>query len=37
LIDVTPAALVTGIVTERGIAAPPLPDSLARLMGRNDR
>jgi len=35
--DVTPAALVTGIVTERGIAAPPLPDSLARLMGRNDR
>jgi methylthioribose-1-phosphate isomerase len=30
--DVTPAALVTGIITERGIAAPPLADSLDRLL-----
>ena len=31
--DVTPAALVSGIVTERGIARPPLAESLARLLG----
>ncbi|HEX7037666.1 MAG TPA: S-methyl-5-thioribose-1-phosphate isomerase [Pseudomonadales bacterium] len=31
--DVTPAELVTGIVTERGIARPPLADSLERLLG----
>ncbi len=31
--DVTPAELVTGIVTEHGIARPPLADSLARLLG----
>ena len=29
--DVTPAALVTGIVTERGIARPPLAESLPGL------
>ena len=29
--DVTPAALVTGIVTERGIAQPPLAESLLAL------
>ncbi len=30
--DVTPAALVTGIITERGIARPPLSESLADLL-----
>jgi len=30
--DVTPAALLTGIVTERGVAYPPLGESLARLL-----
>ncbi len=30
--DVTPAELVTGIVTERGIALPPFGKSLARLV-----
>ncbi len=30
--DVTPAALVTAIVTERGIARPPYADSLAALL-----
>jgi len=29
--DVTPAALVTGIITERGIARPPFPESLKAL------
>lgn len=29
--DVTPARLITGIITERGIASPPYPESLARL------
>ena len=29
--DATPAALVTAIITERGIARPPLADSLGRL------
>ncbi len=29
--DVTPAALVTAIITERGVARPPLGHSLARL------
>ena len=31
--DVTPAAYVTAIVTERGIARPPYPESLRRLSG----
>ncbi len=30
--DVTPAALVTGIITEHGVAHPPLADSLAVLL-----
>jgi methylthioribose-1-phosphate isomerase len=30
--DVTPAELVTGIVTERGIASPPYRESLAALL-----
>jgi methylthioribose-1-phosphate isomerase len=30
--DVTPARLVTGIITERGVAAPPYETSLARLV-----
>ncbi len=30
--DVTPADLIAGIVTERGIARPPFPASLARLL-----
>jgi len=29
--DVTPARLITGIITERGVASPPYRDSLARL------
>ncbi len=32
--DVTPAALVTAIVTEAGVARPPFAESLARLAGR---
>lgn len=31
--DVTPANLVTAIVTERGVASPPSAESLARLAG----
>jgi methylthioribose-1-phosphate isomerase len=31
--DVTPAGLVTGIITERGIARAPLADSLMALLG----
>jgi methylthioribose-1-phosphate isomerase len=31
--DVTPAAYIEGIVTERGIAAPPYEESLPRLAG----
>jgi methylthioribose-1-phosphate isomerase len=31
--DVTPAALVTALVTERGIAAPPTAATVAGLMG----
>jgi methylthioribose-1-phosphate isomerase len=34
--DVTPAALVTAIVCERGVARPPLAESLARLVRRPD-
>jgi methylthioribose-1-phosphate isomerase len=30
--DVTPAALVTALVTERGVAAPPTPAGVARLV-----
>jgi methylthioribose-1-phosphate isomerase len=33
--DVTPARYVTAIVTERGIARPPYPESLAQLIGSN--
>ena len=29
--DVTPARLITGIITERGVASAPYRDSLARL------
>jgi methylthioribose-1-phosphate isomerase len=32
--DVTPAALVTGLITERGVAAPLDADRLQRLLGR---
>lgn len=32
--DVTPAALVTGLITERGVAAPLDADRLRRLLGR---
>jgi methylthioribose-1-phosphate isomerase len=32
--DVTPAELVTGIISEHGIARPPLADRLADVMGR---
>jgi methylthioribose-1-phosphate isomerase len=35
--DVTPAALVTAIITEHGIARPPLEATLAGLMGRGGR
>ncbi|HXD65570.1 MAG TPA: S-methyl-5-thioribose-1-phosphate isomerase [Solirubrobacteraceae bacterium] len=31
--DVTPAALVTALVTERGVAAPPTPESVSALIG----
>ena len=31
--DVTPAAYITAIVTERGIARPPYSESLAQLVG----
>jgi methylthioribose-1-phosphate isomerase len=31
--DVTPAGLVTALVTERGVAAPPAPASVSRLLG----
>jgi methylthioribose-1-phosphate isomerase len=32
--DVTPHALIAGIITERGIARPPYIESLAALVGR---
>ncbi len=32
--DVTPAELITGIVTEAGVAGPPYGESLRRLVGR---
>jgi methylthioribose-1-phosphate isomerase len=32
--DVTPHGLITGIITERGIARPPYSESLAALVGR---
>jgi methylthioribose-1-phosphate isomerase len=35
--DVTPAALVTALVTERGVASPPTPASLRRLAGGRRR
>ena len=31
--DVTPASLVTGIITERGIVSAPLAEGLARVLG----
>lgn len=31
--DVTPAALITAVITERGLAKPPLAESLKRLHG----
>lgn len=33
--DVTPAELVTGVITERGIARPPLADTLPRLLAKD--
>ena len=35
--DVTPAELVTAIVTERGVARPPLARTLARLVSAPER
>ncbi|MBN1283227.1 MAG: S-methyl-5-thioribose-1-phosphate isomerase [Proteobacteria bacterium] len=32
--DVTPAELVTAIITDRGVARPPYPESIASLIGR---
>ena len=32
--DVTPHALIAGIITERGIARAPYTDSLAAIVGR---
>jgi methylthioribose-1-phosphate isomerase len=32
--DVTPAELVTAIITERGVARPPYRESLAGMCGR---
>ncbi|HKD99734.1 MAG TPA: S-methyl-5-thioribose-1-phosphate isomerase [Planctomycetota bacterium] len=32
--DVTPASLVTGIITEAGIASPPGTDTIAKLLGK---
>ena len=34
--DVTPARLVTAIITERGVARPPYSEALARLVHRED-
>ncbi len=34
--DVTPARLITGIITERGVASAPYRDSLARLFAHSD-
>jgi methylthioribose-1-phosphate isomerase len=31
--DVTPAALITALVTDRGVAAPPTPESVSGLLG----
>jgi methylthioribose-1-phosphate isomerase len=31
--DITPATLVTALVTERGVAAPPTPESVSALIG----
>ena len=33
--DVTPAELVTGVITERGIARPPLAETLPRLLAED--
>jgi methylthioribose-1-phosphate isomerase len=33
--DVTPSRLITGIITERGVASPPYRDSLARLFSES--
>ncbi|MBY0227869.1 MAG: hypothetical protein K2W96_01180 [Gemmataceae bacterium] len=31
--DVTPAALIAGLVTERGIIAPVTPENIRRVLG----
>ena len=35
--DVTPAELVTALVTERGVLSPPAPDGIADLLGAGTR
>ncbi len=35
--DVTPADLITAIITEKGVAYPPFTESLPRLMGTDNR
>jgi methylthioribose-1-phosphate isomerase len=35
--DITPAELVTGIITERGVTGPPFPEGLYRLAQRGER
>ncbi len=35
--DVTPADLITAIITEKGVAYPPFTESLPRLMGTDSR
>jgi len=34
--DITPARLVTGIVTERGVLSQPLQDSIGRILGEGE-
>ncbi|MBN1250125.1 MAG: S-methyl-5-thioribose-1-phosphate isomerase, partial [Anaerolineae bacterium] len=34
--DITPAAYITAIITERGVVEPPFKETLARLMQRDD-
>ena len=35
--DVTPARYITAIITERGVALPPLGDALRNLIGEPDQ
>ena len=35
--DVTPAALITAIITEAGVVRPPSRDALAQLVERQER